>query len=87
MLARVLLCLLATTKVALCGWPFGSNFAYWLWQSCKEIVLYPRAEALLVQRLTTIQRSWWTIGFTLRAVNIISFRMELRLSFTVSRQI
>jgi hypothetical protein len=45
MLARVLLCLLATTKVALCGWPFGSNFAYWLWQSCKEIILYQRAES------------------------------------------
>jgi hypothetical protein len=35
MLARVLLCLLAATKVALCEWPFGSDFAYWLWQSCK----------------------------------------------------
>jgi hypothetical protein len=57
MLAQLLLCLLATTKVALCAWPFGSNFAYWLWQSCKTIVLCPRTEVVLIRRLITIKLS------------------------------
>ena len=35
MRASVLLCLVASTKTALCAWPFGSDFAYWFWQSCK----------------------------------------------------
>jgi hypothetical protein len=36
MLTSVLLCLLASTKAVLCAWPFGPDFAYWIWQSGKD---------------------------------------------------
>ena len=41
-LASVLFCVLASAKTALGDWPFGANFVYWLWQSCKQVPVLHR---------------------------------------------
>jgi hypothetical protein len=38
MLALALLCLAAYAKFGLCEWPYGSAFAYWMWQSGEEFL-------------------------------------------------